>query len=123
MKCIDGCGYQQKPDNLNSLVRHIEECLTEGVCQRLKKDPFVIWKDGEFSVVEKVTKKDRVFSINLIKKETINLTENMIKMSSEIAEVRARPVNTSAITTKKVNQNQKTENQPKKIKAKFIAEN
>lgn len=114
MKCIDGCGYQQKPDNLNSLVRHIEECLTEGVCQRLKKDPFVIWKDGEFSVVEKVTKKDRVFSINLIKKETINLTENMIKMSSEIAEVRARPVNTSAITTKKVNQNQKTENQPKK---------
>ena len=97
MRCIDGCGYQQKPDNLDTLARHIEECLVEGACQRLKKDPFVVWKDGGFAVVEKVTKKDRIFPITLIKKEAIELTEDMIKTIAEVSGPQARGVNASML--------------------------
>lgn len=95
MKCIDGCGYHQKPDNLDTLVKHIEECLVEGACQRLKKDPLVIWKDGGFAVVEKATKKDRVFPINLVKKEAIKLTEDMIKTVADVNGAKARGANAS----------------------------
>jgi hypothetical protein len=122
MKCIDGCGYNQKPDNLDTLARHIEECLVDGVCQKLKKDPYVVWKDGEFSVVEKVTKKDKIFPITLIKKEAIELTEDMIKTPADIAEVRARRVNMGAITGKNTNTGESVSNQPKKIKANFVGE-
>lgn len=95
MRCIDGCGYQQKPDNLDTLVRHIEECLAEGACQRLKGDPFVIWKDGGFVVVERVTKKDRVFPITLIKKIAIKLTDDLIKTGADVYGATARGANAS----------------------------
>jgi hypothetical protein len=97
MKCIEGCGYEQKPDNLDTLARHVEECLAEGVCQRLTSDPFVIWKDGGFAVVEKVTKKDRVFPITLIKKEPVELTDDMIKTIAEVSGAQARGVNASML--------------------------
>lgn len=61
MKCVIECGYQQKPDNLEVLSKHLEQCLISGACSTLEKGPYVIWKDGEFSVVSKVTKKDRIF--------------------------------------------------------------
>jgi hypothetical protein len=97
MRCIDGCGYHQKPDNLDALVRHLEDCLARGACQRLKKDPFVVWKDGGFAVVEKVTKKDRVFPITLIKKEAIELTKDMIKTSVEASSAQKKGVNASVL--------------------------
>jgi hypothetical protein len=97
MRCIDECGYKQKPDNLEILTRHIEECLAYGACQRLTKDPFVIWKDGEFAVVKKVTKKDKIFPITLIKKEAVELTEDMIKTIAEVSGAQARGVNASML--------------------------
>lgn len=61
MKCLNECGYQQKPDNLTVLTKHLEQCLSSGACKGLENGPFVIWKDDEFSVVDKVTKKDKIF--------------------------------------------------------------
>ena len=83
MKCLEDCGYRAKPDNLDILKAHLEECLRSGASRRLKKDPLIIWKDGEFTVAEKATKKDRVFDVQLIKKEPIKLTEDMIKTPSD----------------------------------------
>jgi hypothetical protein len=122
MRCIDGCGYQQKPDNLDTLVRHIEECLVEGACQRLKKDPFVIWKDGGFAVVEKVTKKDRIFPITLIKKEPIELTEDMIKTLAEVSRAEARGVNASMLAPEVSNRPSVSSKRTTRIKAQFDEE-
>jgi hypothetical protein len=61
MKCLIECGYEQKPDNLEVLTKHLEQCSTNGACSALDKGPYVIWKDGGFSVVSKVTKKDTIF--------------------------------------------------------------
>ena len=119
MKCLDECGYQQKPDNLDTLVRHIEECLAEGACQRLKKDPFVIWSDGEFAVVEKVTKKDRVFPITLIKKEPIELTEDMVKTVAEVTGAQARGVNASMLAPEVAPRGSKPSKSGTRIKAEF----
>jgi len=83
MKCIEDCGYKSKPDNLDVLKSHLEECLRSGASRRLKKDPVIIWKDGEFTVAEKATKKDRVFNVELVKKEPIQLTDDMIKKPSD----------------------------------------
>jgi ferredoxin len=116
MRCIDECGYHQKPDNLDTLVRHIEECLAKGACQRLAKDPFVIWKDGGFAVVEKVTKKDRIFPITLIKKEAIELTEDMIKTIAEVKAAQAKGANASMLAPE-VGSRASTNRKSKKIKA------
>ena len=92
MKCIPSCGYSEKPDNLTKLTRHLEDCLDHGACSKLKKDPFIVWKDGEFTVSPKVTKKDRVFEVSLKKKETLKLKETQIKKVTEYArEVRVSP--------------------------------
>jgi len=83
MKCIEDCGYRAKPDNLDILKSHLEECLRSGASRGLKKDPVIIWKDGEFTVAEKATKKDRVFDVQLTKKEPVKLTEDLIKKPSD----------------------------------------
>lgn len=117
MRCIDGCGYHQKPDNLDTLVRHIEECLAEGACQRLKKDPLVIWKDGGFAVVEKATKKDRIFPITLIKKEAIELTDAMIKTLAEASGAQARGINASMLAPEVTNRPSAANKRATRIKA------
>jgi hypothetical protein len=61
MKCLIECGYEQKPDNLEVLTKHLQQCVTSGACSSLETAPYVIWKNGEFSVVTKVTKKDTIF--------------------------------------------------------------
>jgi hypothetical protein len=99
MRCIDDCGYKQKPDNLEILTRHIEECLAYGACQRLTKDPSVVWRDGEFAVVEEPSKSDTSFPITLIKKEAVELTEDMIKTLEELNRAKARGLDTSMVTT------------------------
>lgn len=83
MKCIPECGYKEKPDNLPRLTRHLGECLDHGACKKLEKDPAVIWKDGEFTVVKKTTKKDRVFEVKVIKKEKLQLTDAQIKTQAD----------------------------------------
>lgn len=83
MKCLEDCGYNAKPDNLDILKAHVEICIKSGACRRLKNEPVVIWKDGGFSVVEKAKKNDRVFDVKFIKKVPIELTEELIKKPSE----------------------------------------
>jgi hypothetical protein len=101
MRCIDECGYKQKPDNLEILTRHIEECLAYGACQRLTKDPSVVWRDGEFAVVEEPNKSDTYFPITLIKKEPVELTEDMIKTLEELNRAQARGLDTSRVVRRK----------------------
>lgn len=92
MKCIPSCGYSEKPDNLNRLVRHLEDCLSTGASKRLKKDPYIIWKDGEFTVSEKKTKKDRVFDVQLKRKVALELKETQIKRVTDYAkEIQVTP--------------------------------
>ena len=83
MKCIPECGFNEKPDNITKLTRHLEECLDSGPCSKLKKEPFVIWKDGEFTVSQKKTKKDMSFEIDLVRKEKIQLKPTQIKTGSD----------------------------------------
>jgi hypothetical protein len=97
MRCIDECGYQHKPDNLTVLTRHVEECLAEGACGKLGIEPVVIWKDGQFNVVAAPTDKrkkikDTSFEITLIKKEPVEVTEDMKKSLREVNEAqRTKP--------------------------------
>jgi hypothetical protein len=83
MKCIPECGFAQKPDNLPKLTRHLEDCLFTGPCSTLKTEPFIIWKDGEFTISKKKTKKDMVFEVNLIRKVAVELKDNQIKTPAD----------------------------------------
>ena len=112
MKCIPSCGYSEKPDNLKRLTRHLEDCLSTGACSRLPKDPFVIWKDGEFTVATKKTKKDRVFDVVLVKKEALELKPTQIKTPSEY---RKKP----EITQGTIEETVRTKKPVKKLKAKL----
>jgi len=92
MKCTEDCGYKAKPDNLDVIKAHVEECMRSGALRRLKKDPVILWKDGEFTVAEKALKKDRVFDVTFIKKEKMTLTEDLIKTPADyVTEPKVNP--------------------------------
>ena len=93
MKCIESCGYQTKPDNINTLKAHLEDCLANGACKGLKKEPTIVWRDGEFAVVEKVGKKEQVFAVSLIKKKPVELTPDKIKTAREVAKAKMKGPN------------------------------
>lgn len=98
MKCIDACGYKHKPDNITVLTRHIEECLAEGMCGQLGIEPVVVWKDGEFTVVappkDKRKKiKEQAFKVELVKKEAVELTDNLKKDLAELKGAQSRKPN------------------------------
>mgnify|MGYP000426721070 CR=1 FL=1 len=91
MKCIEACGYRAKPDNLNVLKSHIEECMAEGACRSLKKEPVIVWRDSEFTAAEKPkSKKEKVFPVTYVKKEALDLTPEMIKPVSEVVKAKAK---------------------------------
>lgn len=75
MKCLPECGYNEKPDNLQRLERHLQECLSDGAFSKLDVKPTVIWKDGEFTVVTKFGKKDQVFEVNPVAREPFEVEE------------------------------------------------
>lgn len=119
MKCIPDCGFQSKPDNLKVLTRHIEDCLSTGACRRLKKDPFVVWRDGEFTVIEKKPlKKDRVFPVELIHKKPIELTEDKIKTAAEVAQAHIKGVNATMLAPA-INPGETRRRPEKRIQAEF----
>lgn len=47
MKCVETCGFDQKPDSLELLVRHVESCSNAAPVS----DKMVVWRGGEFVVV------------------------------------------------------------------------
>jgi hypothetical protein len=79
MKCLDSCGFNQKPDNIVVLKQHLIDCSTTGAISHLPEKPQITWKDGEFVVVQKTTKKDRVFDIEFQSREVVELTDRMVK--------------------------------------------
>jgi len=100
MKCISACGYSHKPDNLALLTRHVEECLARGACKILTEDPSIVWQDGEFTVApkeketpNKKSQTQKVFPVTFIKKEAIELTEDMVKTGADIAKAAVKGPN------------------------------
>jgi hypothetical protein len=85
MKCLDECGFHERPDNIPRLQRHLEECRATGASSRLSTEPTIIWKDGEFTVVAEATKKDNVFDIPIPKREAVELDESKIKTAADVA--------------------------------------
>ena len=60
MKCLPECGYQESPDNLLTLTRHVQSCSVA----KPASEKSVIWVDGEFHVVSEVTEEDTVMPIS-----------------------------------------------------------
>lgn len=96
MKCIDACGYQEMPNNITRLQRHLASCLLNGAASTLKKEPKIVWKDGQFVVAVKTTKKDRVFDFDIQKNKAAELTPDKIKTAADIAQAAAGGPNVSA---------------------------
>ena len=96
MKCIDACGYQEMPNNITRLQRHLASCLVNGPASKLKKEPKIIWKDGQFVVAVKTTKKDRVFEFDVQKNKPAELTPDKIKTGADIAKAKVGKPNVSA---------------------------
>jgi hypothetical protein len=59
MKCL--CGYNQKPENIKILERHINDCRSTGYLKDSEARHHIVWKDGEFTITEEVTKEDLHF--------------------------------------------------------------
>lgn len=52
MKCL--CGLNQKPENIKTLEKHINDCTSTGFLKNSKKMYHIVWKDQEFQVKEEV---------------------------------------------------------------------
>lgn len=59
MKCLPECGYQESPDNLLTLTRHVQSCSVAHPAS----EKSVIWADGQFNVVSEVTEDDTVIPV------------------------------------------------------------
>jgi len=59
MKCLPECGYQESPDNLLTLTRHVQSCA---VAQPASAKS-VVWANGEFNVVSEVSEDDTVIDV------------------------------------------------------------
>jgi hypothetical protein len=59
MKCLTECGYQESPDNLLTLTRHVQSCP---VAQPASAKS-VVWSNGEFNVVSEVSEEDTVIDV------------------------------------------------------------
>ncbi len=47
MKCVDGCGYSESPNNIQVLTRHVEACSVAHPASEKK----VVWRNSELVVV------------------------------------------------------------------------
>jgi ClpP class serine protease len=63
MRC-SFCTYGQKPENLFLLKAHAEQEIFEGNTRGII--PVVVWKDGEFYLVEKAKDGEQVYEIGII---------------------------------------------------------
>ena len=62
MKCLPECGFQQMPNSIPGLVRHMQECDLDGPLRNVES-PVVVWRDGEFCVVASAKKKETTFNV------------------------------------------------------------
>ena len=88
MKCIEDCGYQQRPDNIDVLKAHLEDCLANGACRRYEQEPKIVWRDGQFAVAFDAKKDERVFAVNLVRKKPMTLGPEKIKTGHEVAKAK-----------------------------------
>lgn len=98
MKCIPECGYNHKPDNIQLLRRHLEDCLTDGATSRIGKEVFIVWKDGEFTVVTKKAKKDIEFPVEVKAREAFEI-ENRFEQVMEPSHGRQASVSRGTISS------------------------
>jgi len=63
MKC-SFCSYSHKPDNPQLLRAHAELDIIEGKTRDII--PVVVWREGEFWLVEKAEDGEGVFSIGIV---------------------------------------------------------
>jgi hypothetical protein len=50
MKCIPACGFNQKPENLNTLKEHARLCSMHGALKDYQEAYGIIWKNNELLV-------------------------------------------------------------------------
>lgn len=62
MKCLPECGYQESPDNLLTLTRHVQSCSVAHPAS----EKSVVWADGQFNVVSEVTEEDTVIPVTFV---------------------------------------------------------
>lgn len=56
MRCLTDCGYQESPESLPILTRHVESCSVAHPAS----DKKVVWRNGQFEVTTTVTEEDTV---------------------------------------------------------------
>ena len=75
MKCL--CGFNQKPENINTLRSHLDHCQSKGKIPKTKKGYFIVWRDGEFTVVDKTKKNENVFDDKKPQGKPIGVTKKV----------------------------------------------
>ena len=114
MICIDGCGFQAKPENLDVIKSHVEECLSEGACRTLKNDPVIVWRNGQLTVAEKAKKNETTFPVVYNKKTALKLDKRLVKTAGEVAKAKAKAPNITQGTISSTQASQKKKRVTKK---------
>lgn len=68
MKCL--CGFKQRPDNIVIFKHHVEDCLTTGSLKDLYPEPFVVWRNNEFTVAKELGEGEVAMEIGVEIKRT-----------------------------------------------------
>ena len=55
MKCVSTCTFNEKPESIPALVRHVENCEAAAPAN----EKMVAWRNGEFVVVSELTEGDQ----------------------------------------------------------------
>ena len=66
MKCLSTCGWQEMPNNLVHMKRHLEACVANGKWSEAPTSPIVVWRDGQFTAVLEADEGERQFDVGII---------------------------------------------------------
>lgn len=80
MRC-NFCSYSHKPDNPQLLRAHAELDIIEGKTRDII--PVVVWREGEFWLVEKAADGETVFPIGIIDPRPVEESEEEIQKRKE----------------------------------------
>lgn len=65
MKCL--CDFNQKPENIVALRRHVEDCMTTGILQQVTPDPMVVWRNRQFMVVTELQENEVAIDSGIVR--------------------------------------------------------
>ena len=82
MKCL--CGFNQRPDSVVVLKKHIEDCMLTGILADMTPDPVVVWRNRELTVTKSPDEDEATMDFGIVRPDASRL-----KLEKKVADAQA----------------------------------